>query len=288
LPIAVKPSEAKLILSNGYCNITCMKTLLIFLLLLSSACKAQEWQAEIMGDISGYNGDLTEHRVSITQLRPGFNLNLKYNSGDFINFRVGLGYGRIGANDKDNTNQLLKNRNLNFKSDIIELNIIAEINLADPETFTAYPYIFGGAGAFYFNPFTYDNNNKKIYLHPLSTEGEGLKEYPDRKKYSLMQLCIPVGMGWKMPLNEKWDMSFEFGYRFTFTDYLDDVSKNYADPGVLSAKKGPKSAELSYRQSTPLTAADIRGNPSIKDIYYFGGIKISTSLRNLFNRNQKN
>ena len=262
-----------------------MKISFLLLFLFTNVCKAQEWQAEIMGGVSGYNGDLTQQRISIKQLRPSINFNLKYNSGDYVNFRVGIAYGRIGADDKNNSSQLLKNRNLNFKTDIIELNLIAELNLFDPESYTSYPYVFGGVGVFYFNPFTYDNNNKKTYLHPLSTEGEGLKEFPDRKKYSLIQPCIPVGIGWKMPLNDKWDISFEFGYRFTFTDYLDDVSKNYVDLGVLTSEKGPKSAELSYRQTTPLTDADIRGNPSIKDIYYFGGIKITTSLDNLFNRN---
>jgi Domain of unknown function (DUF6089) len=261
-----------------------MKICLIFLLALSSVCKAQEWQAEIMAGVSGYNGDLTQQRISIKQLRPALNLNLKYNSGDFVNFRFGLVYARIGADDKNNTSQILKNRNLSFKSDVVELNVIAELNLFDPETFTSYPYVFGGAGVFYFNPFTYDNNNKKTYLHPLSTEGEGLKDYPDRKKYSLIQACIPVGVGWKMPLDNNWDISFEFGYRFTFTDHLDDVSKNYVDLNILSEEKGPKSAELSYRQSTPLSIADIRGNPSVKDIYYFVGVKVTTSLSNLLNR----
>jgi hypothetical protein len=262
-----------------------MKISLIFLLFFTNVCKAQEWQAEIMAGVSGYNGDLTQQRISIKQLRPSVNFNLKYNSGDYVNFRFGIAYGRIGADDKNNSSQLLKNRNLNFKSDIIELNLIAELSVFDPETYVSSPYIFGGVGVFYFNPFTYDNNNKKTYLHPLSTEGEGLKEYPDRKKYSLIQPCIPVGIGWKMPLNNKWDISLEFGYRFTFTDYLDDVSKGYVDLTVLANEKGPKAAELSYRQATPLTNADIRGNPSTKDIYYFGGIKITTSLSNLFKRN---
>jgi len=262
-----------------------MKIFLSFLLALSgTCCKAQEWQAEIMAGVSGYNGDLTQQRIPLKALRPAINLNLKYNSGDFINFRIGLAYGRIGADDRNNSDPLLKNRKLNFKSDIVELNVITEINLFDPESYTSYPYIFGGVGVFYFNPFTYDNNNKKTYLHPLSTEGEGLKEYPGRKKYSLIQVCLPVGVGWKIPLNEKWDMSIEGGYRFTFTDYLDDVSKNYIDLGILAAEKGPTAAELSYRQSTPLTIADVRGNPSIKDVYYFGGIKFTTSLTNLFGR----
>lgn len=262
-----------------------MKICLIFLLALSSVCKAQEWQAEIMAGVSGYNGDLTQQRLVIKQLRQALNLNIKYNSGDFVNFRLGIAYGRIGADDKNNKSLALKNRNLSFKSDVFELNLISEINLFDPVTYTSYPYIFGGVGVFHFNPFTYDSNNKKTFLRPLSTEGEGLNEYPDRKKYSLTQVCIPLGIGWKMVLNEKWDISYEFGYRITFTDYIDDVSKNYVDLNVLATEKGPKSAELSYRQSTPLTDADVRGNPAIKDVYYFAGVKLSTSLSNLFGRN---
>jgi len=265
-----------------------MKICLIFLLTLANVCKAQEWQAEIMAGVSGYNGDLTKQRVSIKQLRPAFNLNLKYNSGDYINFRAGIGYGRIGADDKNNVDQLLKNRNLNFKSDIIELNLITEINFFDPETYTSYPYIFGGVGLFHFNPFTYDNNNKKVFLQPLSTEGEGLKEYPGRKKYALTQVSIPVGIGWKMPLNEKWDISYEFGYRFTFTDYLDDVSKTYVNLTTLSNEKGQEAAALSYRGPGPFIEGDVRGNPKTNDIYYFAGIKIGTSLSNIFKKNQKN
>jgi len=264
-----------------------MKTFLIFLLAFSNVCKAQQWQAEIMGGVAGYNGDLTQQRVTIKQLRPAVNLSLKYNSGDYLNFRVGLAYGRIGADDKNNTNAGLKARNLNFKSDIYELNLIVEVNLADPESYTSYPYLFGGVGVFHFNPFTYDSANKKTFLRPLSTEGEGLSEYPDRKKYSLTQLCIPVGIGWKMALNKKWDISFELGYRITFTDYLDDVSKTYVNLNILALERGAKAAELSYRGSTPLTGPSQRGNPAVKDIYFFSGIKLSTSLSNLFGKTQE-
>ena len=61
-----------------------MKFCLIFLLLLTNICKGQEWQAELMAGVSGYNGDLTQRRISIKQIRPAFNFNLKYNSGDYF------------------------------------------------------------------------------------------------------------------------------------------------------------------------------------------------------------
>lgn len=260
-----------------------MKFCLIFLLLSASICKGQEWQAEVMAGVSGYNGDLTQQRITVKQLRPAFNLNLKYNSGDFINVRAGIGYGRVGADDKNNKSAGLRFRNLNFKSDILELNLIAEINLFDPEIYTAYPYVLGGIGLYHFNPFTYDKNNKKTYLQPLSTEGEGLNQYPGRKKYALTQFCIPVGAGFKMTVKEKWDISYEIGYRILFTDYLDDVSKTYVNLDVLSQAKGPKAAELSYRGKNPLSQVDglQRGNSKINDSYFFTGIKLGINLTQL-------
>lgn len=261
-----------------------MKYCLIFMILLSSVCKGQEWQAELMAGAAGYNGDLTEKRIMVAELKPAVSLNFKYVSGDFINFRAGLSYAILGADDNKNPSPGLQSRNLSFKTNILEVNAIMEVVLFDPEVYTAYPYIFGGIGVFHFNPYTFDNSNKKVFLQPLATEGEGLKEYPGRKKYSLTQACFPVGAGWKWALNDKWDISFEMGVRILYTDYLDDVSKGYVDLNVLATEKGQEAADLSYRGSTPLIPENVRGNPSIKDVYFFTGIKIATSLRNLFSR----
>ncbi len=244
--------------------------------LFSSFAYAQEWQPEFFIGASQYNGDLTQQRIEFKDWKPALNFNLKYNSGDFLNFRIGLMYTKLGANDKYNKAADLKNRNLNFRSDVLELNVIGELNLFDPDTYNSYPYIFAGVGVFHFNPYTFDSSNKKTYLQPLSTEGEGLSQFPDRKKYSLFQLCLPVGVGFRMPLNEKWDINYEFGYRILFTDYLDDVSKDYVNLSVLQNAKGQEAASLSYRGPTPfLYENQARGNPAIKDSYFIVGVKFT-------------
>ena len=131
-----------------------MKFYLLFCILISNICYGQQWQAEIMGGVAGYNGDLTEKRININELRPAGTLNIKYNSGDFVNFRIGVSYASVGADDKNNPNQAYKNRNLNFKTNIVEINAAAEIVLLDPEVYTAYHFVFGGIGIFHFNPYT--------------------------------------------------------------------------------------------------------------------------------------
>jgi len=260
-----------------------MKFCIIFVLLLTNICKGQEWQLEVMGGVAGYNGDLTERRISIKELRPGINLNFKYYSGNLINIRAGVAYARVGADDKNNIKNYFKRRNLNFKSDILEFNVIAEVNLFDPEIYVSYPYLFAGAGVFHFNPFTYDKDNRKTYLQPLSTEGQGLQEYTGRKNYELTQFCLPAGLGWIWRLNEDLYISYELGFRILFTDYLDDVSKTYVNLDVLSATKGPKSAELAYRGPSPFRLEGIgRGNSSINDVYFFSGVKLAVKLREIW------
>ncbi|CAN5406876.1 hypothetical protein BH11BAC3_BH11BAC3_38340 [soil metagenome] len=258
-----------------------MKFVTICLLFTTNLTYGQQWQAEIMGGVSGYSGDLTQKYFSSHSIGPAVNINIKYATfNDFIVFRAGVGYGKVGANDKFNTDQSLLNRNLNFKTDILEASLCVEYNILDPKVYEGYPYVFAGVGAFHFNPYTYDKDNKKTFLQPLGTEGQGLQQYPDRKPYSTTQLCIPFGLGWKMRINAKMDVIYEFGARFLFNDYLDDVSTTYVDPDILFITKGEKSAELSYRKlrSGGIVEGSKRGNPKSKDQYYFTGFKFLINI----------
>lgn len=246
-----------------------------FLLLLCTQGRAQTWYAEISAGGMGYCGDLTQHRIPLQSVRPAAGFAIKYESGDLLNVRVGGMYGQLTADDKNNTDPTLRIRNLNFTTKIMEAHLLLEFNLYDPEIYTSYPYLFGGVGVFNFNPYSFDNNNKKIYLHPLRTEGQGLAQYPGRKQYALTQACLPLGLGWKWVMKNQSQLGIEFGYRITFTDYLDDVSKTYADPEVLGIEVGPLSGQMAYRKvGVPFKELGApRGNDSKKDIYFFGGLK---------------
>ncbi|MEO8768769.1 MAG: DUF6089 family protein [Ferruginibacter sp.] len=253
--------------------------LFVFLFLFSTSARAQQWFAEVTAGTSSYNGDLTQKEVSAKRLGPMIGLNIKYNTGDFVNIRGGISYARLGANDKNNPDPGLQSRRLNFKTNVIELNVCAEVNVLDPETFYSYPYIFGGVGVFHFNPYTYDDYGHKTFLQPLGTEGQGLASYPNRKKYSLYQVCFPVGGGFKYNYKKDWEISFEFGYRILFTDYLDDVSKTYVNLKALQEANGNEAADLSYRKQTPfLEEGEKRGNSGVRDSYFFAGIKIATAI----------
>lgn len=151
--------------------------------------------------------------------------------GNYVALRVGASYAKVGYADKyykDNDYQY--RRNLSFNSNIWELSLQGDFNffkfMPDDPAHIFTPYVTLGVGIFSYDPYAYLNGTK-YFLRPLGTEGQGTAAYPDRKPYSSMALSIPFGVGVKYALTSKMNLGFEVLYRFTGTDYLDDVSTTY-------------------------------------------------------------
>ena len=129
----------------------------------------------------------------------------------------------------------------------------------------------------YYNPHGKDTLGSWHALRPLCTEGEGY--VPTRKKYSLVQVIIPFGIGFKYALSADWSIGIEYGVRKTFTDYIDDVSKTYFDPNELAKQKGQLAVEMANPSNHSLpkwqsitAAGQQRGDPKQKDSYMFSFI----------------
>ena len=177
-----------------------------------------------------YFGDLnTRARVNRPKLAAGVFFRKQF--GNYTALRVAAHFAQVGYSDVYNTqNEYLRRRNLSFNSNIFELTVQGDFNFfkfvpADPyHNFT--PYITLGVGVFSYDPYAF-LDDRKVFLRPLGTEGQGTAAYPDRKPYNTMAICFPFGVGVKYALNDRMNLGFEVGYRFTMTDYLDDVSKTY-------------------------------------------------------------
>ncbi len=210
--------------------------------------------------------------------------------------------GNVSAHDsilikeKDKTNGRYQ-RNLNFRSKISEVALIAEfhplfifINWSlredqDPPRFS--PYLAAGIGYYSFNPQAKSRRGDWVDLQPLSTEGQGFAEYPERKVYKLSQTNIPLGLGIRYELSSSFNLRAELLHRTLHTDYLDDVSTRYIDKALFDTYFTPGSQEwqdaydLSSNQRTNndyamyrKTEGGIRGNPKNKDSYFTFNIKI--------------
>lgn len=236
----------------------------------------------VFGGASNYQGDLVDRVYRST--KGAFGLTAGYDLSGRINFRAGLTFAKVAGADSLNKQEDLRLRNLSFQTNITEFSLIGEFNTFDLDYKRWSPYVFAGLAVYHFNPYTYDQSGYKVYLQPLRTEGQGLPGY-ENKPYALTQLAIPFGLGIKYNISDKVRIGAELGLRKLFTDYLDDVSGNYADAADLSTNVGSQSVDLSYRgdeipggnPSYPAKGIT-RGSPRYKDYYYFTGIHLSFNL----------
>jgi len=261
-----------------------MRKIILLCFIVPSMTQAQKLHVDLFGGFSNYRGDLQSKQFTAEQAKGAVGIGLRYDLSNHFSARTNFTYASLAANDKYNAQADLKQRNLSFQSVVTEANLLLDYNILNLNYHKLTPYVFAGVAVFHFNPYAFDSLGNKIYLKPLSTEGEGLAAYPTRKEYHLTQLAIPLGAGIRWRFTDDITLSYEIGFRKTFTDYLDDVSTSYVDQAVLTAARGAKAAEMAYRGDefkTGLTyPADgtVRGGAKFKDWYYFSGITISVGI----------
>lgn len=231
----------------------------------------------VFGGGSYYIGDLNSAKHFVYS-KPAFGLIYRYNLGYRAAVRITASYGNVWAADGESDDAFQQNRNLSFKSKIYEGAFGVEVNMfkysiasmKNPIT----PYFFYEIGYMRMNP-QVDYNGNEIDLRSIGTEGQGTN-LSDKSPYSLNQIVMPLGIGIKFNLANRLAMSFEYGVRKTFTDYLDDVSGNYVDTDLLTAENGPIAGELSNPSLDGINRAGFnRGNDSTKDWYMFYGAMIT-------------
>ena len=227
-----------------------------------------------------YEGDLAPSSfvvsLSETHLDLGGFIYLK--ATDWLALKINYHHGTLSGTDANAYDEGRRNRNLHFKSPLDELSISGAFfyaNKSQKKTLFK-PFVTLGIGAFRFNPQA--NLNGKWYeLQPLSTEGQGLKNYASRKPYSRLQICFPVGIGTQIAVNRRIDLTFEFSFRKTLTDYIDDVSTTYVSLEDLTKERGDVAATLSNRtlsKNAKLQGFNEmgRGDSKNKDWYIIGSV----------------
>ena len=255
------------------------------ILLSLSGIAQSPLQLTIFGGIANYQGDLQPKKMTLQQSNLSIGAGLRYEITRDIALRGELRYGQLEANDKLNGPRY-EHRNLNFHTKLYEVSGLVEYNFNDLFDNSFTPYVFAGLAVFHYSPYTFDTMGVHHWLRPLSTEGQGLAQFPDREVYKLNQFAIPFGIGVRIEANEYVNVGFEVGARKLFTDYLDDVSTTYVDEQLLLNAKGPIASGLAYRgdelkNGAPYPiAGTVRGGPH-KDWYYFAGITIGFRIFDL-------
>lgn len=253
--------------------------------------QAQRSEVGAMIGTSFYLGDLNNIPFQNAEFAGGFVY--RYNFTPRIALKANILFGKIAGTDENN-HSLLKNdngkylwdykeRNLSFSSPITEISAQMELNF-----FNVYnvghknqisPYLFGGVSFFSFNPQAeYDGTTYN--LQPIGTEGQGRDGMKNR--YSLTGFAIPFGIGFKANIGRYVCIGAEWGLRYTFTNYLDDVGGVYYDfSNEKTSEENLKIIEgLADRSSQKHTYGSQRYSTIKNDWYSFAGVILTVRIGN--------
>ena len=220
----------------------------------------------------------------------------RYNFTRNIAARAELNWVRIaGADSLSNTPSRI-GRNLSFRTDLLEISIQGEYaflvrnNISRQTKLDFRADVHVGIGYMWYYPKAQLNDRWRS-LRPLATEGL-------ENQYGTGSLIVPFGVGYNFTFNRQLRLGMDFTYRFTFTDYLDDISTDYASadelPFAESFALANRSAQAYARGDTDLPDPGTynpgrkRGNPETNDAYFMLQIKVSyfIPMSNNFDRNR--
>jgi len=272
-----------------------IKKIFLSLLLLSvlSTGSAQVYNSLIhQGEIGihagagHYFGDINSNAgINRPKIAAGFFFRKQL--GGYISIRLSGEYLQLGYSDIYSKNAVQQIRNLSFNSDVWEGAISGEFNFFNfrpgIEGYSFTPYLGLGVGAFSYEPYAY-LGGQKYFLRPLGTEGQGSAAYPNLQIYNPIAICIPFTVGVKYSLSTRLNAFAEFTYRFTNTDYLDDVSGLYAPDAFPPLPDGSPSPAFLLQDRSYETGISIgtkgrqRGNSLQPDSYASLKLGISFNL----------
>jgi hypothetical protein len=236
---------------------------------------------------SYYLGEVNPYKHFGTRLKSGGGISFRNNFNRRWTMKTSVLYHVVEAWDSDSDDPWIRNRNLSFRNQVIEGSVQGELNFFNYQLgnrkFPVSPYLFGGLAYYRMRPMA-QYRGTWYELQPLGTEGQGTEF--GAEKYKTTMFSVPFGAGIKTNLFAIFGLSIEWGVRKTWTDYFDDISGKYVDPGLLADLNGELAAVLSDRsieKEIPNTAGNNngglqRGDSGRKDYYFFSMVSLNIRL----------
>jgi hypothetical protein len=266
--------------------------IVISLFIASTSAKAQLMESFLHSGEIGigvgmghYFGDLNPE-IRFNRPKAAFGLFYRKQLNNYISLRLSGEYTLLVYSDRYSNNDVQRTRNLSFNSNVWEVGISGDFNFFRYQPgFQGYsftPYIGLGIGAFSYDPYAF-LGGQKYFLRLLGTEGQGSPLYLDRTVYNPIAISIPFTIGLKYALNARTNVFGELIYRFTNTDFLDDVSgQTYAPDAFAPLPDGSPSPAFLLQDRSYETGTSIglrgrqRGNSLKADA--FATIKVGISF----------
>lgn len=255
---------------------------------------SQSFQLGFSAGSSVYLGDMDtpNYADKFKDLNPAFGFFFRQPVNNHFSFKLNFIRGTLSAADSTSTLEWQQTRNMSFRTPYTELGAFIEYDVFDitsPQSLSWWtPFFTIGVGYFHFNPTTI-LDGKLIDLQPIGTEGQGLNGYA--APYSTNIMSLPIGGGFKFRLTRVISVQAQMINRFTFTDYIDDVSSfNFPEYSDLVAQGATPLQQLLYSREWETTGTpgptviegEVRkASPDVKDYVMTGTFSIYINIGEL-------
>jgi len=196
--------------------------LFLFIGILPMTGEAQ-FSFGLFGGVANYQGDIAKDITNVKESHIAFGGGLGYKISPFIDLKAQLLLTKLSGDDADYPERA--ERGFKFESNIIEISTVLDY------------YIFGSAersntGVFTpkFSPLVYLGlgvtkvNNLAECYNDDCINGVILSPFPEKDAKSSL-LTVPFGIGIKYDVSPLLSVGLRGGYRYTFSDYIDGISK---------------------------------------------------------------
>ncbi len=169
---------------------------------------------------TSYNGDLNyKNKEKLHRFYPGASLSLSFVTPRLLSPLIEVGFGRFDSQNRGLAEVNGIQPNTFVKTSFFNANIQLRARILNKKSFS--PTLGLGIGLLSFTPKSQDGNN---YINITSTR-------KPNETYGNTTANVPLHLGLNYKLNTLFQISLDYQYFITFTDYLDNI-------GQLGTKKG--------------------------------------------------
>ena len=247
---------------------------------------------------SNYLGDLVPASglFSVAAQTMRWNVGLQYTRhlSKYFSGNIQVSYIRIAGDDNyfSSTGAFEGNylRNLHFRNDLKELSVIAVYEpMGNAENLSKRPilspYLYLGVAGFTHNPVARKDPSLVPGTPSLQAWQDLQTEDIEGAMYSLVNISIPFGFGFRYKIGAQMDLGFDFGYRVSLSDYLDDVSdirpKVLTSPSIYFNRTGEPFAANTLVNRIPLsTTSTVPIYSTGPDQYFTTQIRLIYHIKN--------
>lgn len=182
----------------------------------------QRWELGLQAGAAQGQTDLIS--LGTDNINPGGGLLIRYHLDDVTAVRFNALFAEITGDDKFHAGY--EDRAYRFSAPLTETSLMFELDLLGKSRWNGQngyrrsisPYIFGGGGYAFTQPYTnYNELNNDLMRDAINA---------DKAQVYDGHVVIPMGFGVKFDLNENWVIGLETGVRLLFNDYLDGISQS--------------------------------------------------------------